>query len=210
MFLLALLAGCTPETADTSVTLPPEETDIPRDTDPVDFPEDTSLDSDLDVAPVHTLTMHQFGWWDVTPDAMTGTLRYQEYVDDGAPNNDTADTDPTWPLDTELLLLPICDLTITLAGPSAATVPTCAGCETAYEITFTYRAGDVTACHDNELPLDGATRVMAFNPTDQQIYMNFGNIDLWLPWYGGTRTLDRVTFNWLATVGVSIDDMMGN
>ena len=210
MFLLALLAGCNPDTTDTAVTLPPEETDVPLDTDPVNFPDDTSLDSDLDVEPVHTLTMHQFGWWDVTTDAMTGTLRYQEYVDDGAPDNDTADTDPTWPADTELLLLPICDLTLALAGPTSTVVTTCSGCNPAYEITFTYGEGDPSACHDNELPLDGSTRVMAFNPADQQIYMNFGNIDLWLPWYAGTRTVDRVTFNWLATVGVSIDEQMDN
>jgi hypothetical protein len=200
---LALVLACTPKDTGETVELPPDTDTYPADTDPVEFPEDTSLDSDLNVSPTHTLTMHQWGTWDVSEDdAMTGRLRFQEWVDDAAPDNDTAETDTT--PDTDLPLE--CDLEIALSGAPAA-APPCSGCDAPWEITFTVVSGTPAKCHDPELPADGTTRVMAWHPSGHEVEMDFGNIGLWLPWYTATKTADTVTFDWTATVGVSIPDM---
>lgn len=201
--LLLGLFACTPKAPDTGPGLPPDTDVIPADTDTVSFPEDTSLDSDLNVDPAHTLTMHQWGYWDVSAtDAMTGQLRFQEWIDGAAPNNDTADSDA--PPDTDLPLA--CDLTIALNAVPAS-VAACDGCDAPWEITFTVASGTPGMCHDPELPADQASRLMAWHHSTGEILMNFGNVGLWLPWYKATKTENRIDFDWLATVGVSIPDM---
>ena len=60
------LAGCSGN-ADTDPDLPPVDSGTPRDTDISTFPPDTAPDSDISDSPDHTLTMHQWGVWDLTP-----------------------------------------------------------------------------------------------------------------------------------------------
>lgn len=195
--LLAALIACHGAESDTDPGLPPE-TDTPeRDTDPVEFPEDTSLDSDLDVSPQHYLTMYERGYWDVSGD-LAGELHVQEWLDGGRPDTDTADSAP----ETDLPL--DCDVYYTLTGIPAE--HTCSGCDAAWEITFTVLSGTPEMCKDPELMGDGSTRFMAFDPSENAVMMNFGGVGIWLPWYQAAKHDDRVDYTWMATVGVSVEE----
>lgn len=222
---LGLLLGCTAEDSDSDVSLPPQDTgELPRDTDVVEFPEDTSLDSDLNVEPTHVLTYKQFGYWDVIDGVFSGQLRVVEWVDGDVPDLDTADTDTDTDVieDTDLPLLPTCDLLFALTAVPSPDA-TCAGCEPAWEITYTQIPqapaegeepvlGERINCHDPELPPEGGVRTLAFHPGDGKILLDFQGMSLWLPWFDARRLTEpdpttRIAFEWTAAVGVSIEEM---
>lgn len=203
--LLAAIFACS-GADDTDPTLPdPIDTGSPdKDTDVSTFPIDTSGDTDLDVAPRHTLTMHQFGAWDLGPSGgpyttMSGTLRVIEYLD-GAQWDTGPDTDGIPDTD----LPPDCLVVFALSGAPSET--SCDGCTAAFDVTFALTEGDPSLCRDPELPADGDVRRFGWLPTEDVIVHDYGDIGLWLPWYPGEQLGDRITFDWTATVGVSIEE----
>jgi hypothetical protein len=198
---IAALLACNGKPEETDVVLPPEDTDIPRDTDVSDFPEDTGLDTGLNQAPIHTVTLHQWGLWSLSPsggayDAMSGELYVQEYIDGERP--DTADTDP----DTDLVL--DCDLLFSLSGTPSAT--SCSGCAFTFDVTFALASGDPGMCNDPELPEDTEVHRFGFSQSEAAIFYDFGGIGVWLPWYPAVKVDDVVTFDWEATIGIAIEE----
>lgn len=195
------MAGCTKPADDTGTGLPPADTDFVRDTDVSEFPRDTDVDTAVNEDPLHTVTMHQWGAWSLSPSggpytALTGELRVQEYIDGDRP--DTADTQ----VDTDELLA--CDLVFALVG--AAAESSCDGCAFAFDITFTLVEGNPSECHDPDLPEDGDPLRFGYSAAQQAIVRDYGHIGLWLPWYPADRVGDRVDYDWEATVGVAIEE----
>jgi hypothetical protein len=200
------LVGCS-GAKDTDPDLPPvDSADTTRDTDVSTFPPDTSADSDISDSPSNTLTMHQFGQWDLSPGggpytALTGTLTAQEYFDGNAPPTDTDDSD-TVAADTDLPLE--CDVVYNLVGAPA--LSTCDGCSFAFDITFHVIEGDPTGCRDPEIPQDDGILRFGYDNTQHKILMDYGDIGLWLPWYPARLIQDHVKYDWKATVGVVVEE----
>lgn len=203
MLLLALFACTGNEESD--ATLPEvEETGVEDpDTDVSQFPIDTSVDTDFDSVPLHTLTLHQWGVWDLANgpsyDGLTGTMWVIEYLD-----GDQWDTGPDTDGIPDTDLPPDCLVTYALTGVPAET--SCDGCSFAFEVTFAVVEGEVGPCRDPELPEDGETHRFGFRASDDTIVLDYGDIGLWLPWYPAEKVIDQVTFDWRATLGVSIEE----
>lgn len=225
-FALAL-AGCAGQDSDTEVPLPPDDSDdLLRDTSVSQFPNDSALDSDLQMTPLHTLTIRQWGWLLPGPaggpyDTVTGELRAWEYLDGmRPPDPDTGDTDTDTPVDTDVVTdtdTPVdpdyvmaCDLVFGIAGELAD--PPCADCAWSFEVTFTLVSGDRGACYDDDLPSDGDVWDLGYDPVSGWVVFEAGGLDQWLPWWRAQPLPDeeRLPFSYDSTRGVSVEEEEDN
>ncbi len=206
---LAVIAACTGTVEDTAGTLPDIDTSgfIP-DTGGGFEPLDTG-DVVLDEVPLHTVTIRQWGEAALAPNggpytSFAGELTVQEYLDGDIPDPDLEDdTDLDTDSDTDEAPLD-CDLLYALAGvPSDQT---CSGCEVVFDVQFSLTSGMRDQCHDPFLPQTGDTWTLGFNPTTGQVLRNVGDSGTWLPWYNATLEDDALTYEWQATMGISIED----
>jgi len=206
--LICGLAGCPPATVEeTAVELPDTDTWVDTDTGLGSFPVDTALTNSLNDEPEHTLTMNQWGLWELSPPfpstgpytSLTGDFFVQEYIDGEIP--DPLITDP----DDERFIVLECDVVYSITGIPAE--EDCTGCSGhTFVITFAVTSGNPDACHDSDLPRNGDTRTYGFNDGDQSIYHDFQDAGLWFAWYSAIKTGDQVAFDWVVTVGVAIEE----
>ncbi len=202
---LAVISACTGTVEDTTATLPDVDTSgfVP-DTGGGFEPLDTG-DVVLDEVPLHTVTIRQWGTAVMAPDggpytSLAGELTVQEYLDGDVPDPDLEDdTD----LDTDEAPLD-CDLLYTLAGVPAD--GTCVGCSFAFDVQFSLTSGTQDQCHDPFLPQTGDTWTLGFNPTTGEVMRNIGGSGTWLLWYSASLENDALTYEWQASMGISIED----
>lgn len=197
------LVGCAGEDDDPIVALPPVDSERTRDTSS-GFPLDSLGDSAADEAPAHTLTMEQWGLWELSPfggpyTAMVGELRVWEYLDGLRPDSaDTAlDTGMGWE---EALS---CQAVLSLVGEPLDEV--CATCSFGFAVQITLVDGDPSACRDPDMPQDGEERAWAWDEAGL-IWYDYGGSGLWLPWWEAMRSGDSIDFQWTTTVGVVLDE----
>ncbi|MFK7929819.1 MAG: hypothetical protein AB8H79_16620, partial [Myxococcota bacterium] len=106
--ILAFAAfACTAEGESDTPDLPTDDTFIPEDTGPFEFPEDTGDTAVKDQVPLHWLYLYQEGALELSPaggpyTALTGSLTVLELIDFELPPEDTdpdtdTDTDLPWP-----------------------------------------------------------------------------------------------------------------
>lgn len=195
--------GCKGGDDGSAVVLPPEDTARTRDSTS-GFPLDSLGDSGLDQSPDHTLTLEQWGEWDLSPfggpyTALVGELRAWEYLDGLRP--DTADTADTGGLRAEALT---CAVTFSLVGE--ALDEGCPSCDFAFAVQLYLVDGDPADCRDPDMPTDGEVRAWGWSGADDTIWYDYGGSGLWLPWWPGIRAGDSVSFVWTATLGVAVDE----
>ncbi len=202
-----VLMGCPPaDDSDTSVELPPEDSYVDTDTGLGSFPVDTSLSSDINEVPENTVTISQWGEWNLTPflgpyDTLLGTLEVEEYIN--GEMEDTAITDTADPRFIELE----CDVEYSMAGIPVEAGEECTGCNgLTFIVTYALIDGDPSQCHDPDLPADGEQRVLGFNGSTGQIEWNFQESGLWFDWYSAEKIGDQVNYEWTVTVGVAIEE----
>lgn len=197
--------ACKPGDTETDAQLPPADTgEVPRDTSPTEFPVDTSLDSGFLIEPEHTVTVHEWGTWRMSPsggpyNALTGELRIREYLDGVRP--DTADTGG----DTDEVVLD-CDVTYSLVGAPPTDDSDCAACDWTFEIEVYLVDGDPSLCHDPDRLQPDQVYTFGFSASDGMIHYDYGDIGLWLPWWPATRRGDVIEFEWEATLGIALED----
>jgi hypothetical protein len=206
---LAFIAACTRAPEDTTATLPDvDTTGFVPDTGGGFEPVDTG-DVVLNEVPLHTVTIRQWGTSVMAPEggpytSLAGELTVQEYLDGDIPDPDfEEDTDLDTDRDTDEARLD-CDLLYALAGvPSEQT---CAGCAFVFDVQFSLTSGTRDTCHDPFLPQTGDTWTLGFIPTTGEVHRNVGDSGTWLPWYNATLEDNALTYEWLATLGISIED----
>ena len=70
-------------------------------------------------------------------------------------------------------------------------------------------SGDPTACHDPDLPEDGATWDLGFQAdavaSDDWLVRDRVGV-AWLPWYPALRAGDTVSFDWTAQLGIAVEE----
>lgn len=204
--MLALLIACSETPADTGFALPDEPEGFEPDSSEGFEPLDTG-DTVMDEVPEHTLTVRQWGTVLLSPargpyTSFAGTLSVQEYLDgDIPPRQIEGDTD----IDTDTERVPLdCELEYALDGvPSEATCP---GCSSVFDVQFSLLSGDPAGCHDPDLPAHSATWTLAWHAADGQLQRDVGQSGVWQPWYRASIDDDVLTYEFLATLGVFIDD----
>ncbi|MCB9759596.1 MAG: hypothetical protein H6739_07120 [Alphaproteobacteria bacterium] len=204
VFIPALAVACQGPEDDNPVGIPPVDSDDTLLTDDSSgFPIDTSPDSGFDLSPNHTLTIEQWGEWELSPfggpyTALVGELRAWEYLDSQRPPEDSADTGD-YPADALL-----CDVTFSLVG--APSEEACAGCDFTFDVDFYLVDGNPDDCRDPDMPAHGDTRRYGFSSSAEQLLYDFGDAGQWLPWWDAWRAGDSVYFQWVATLGIAIED----
>jgi len=129
--VLLTVVGCTSEADSDTPELPTDDTFIPEDTGPFEFPEDTGDTAVKDQVPLNWLYLYQEGSMALSPaggpyTALTGSLTVLELVDFELPPEDTdtdADTDTDLPW-SDLDESPVgCAVTYTLIGSPSEVEP---------------------------------------------------------------------------------------
>ena len=212
------LAGCGAEDSDTDVQLPPDDSDdLLRDTGVSDLPDDSDFDSDLQMSPLHKLTLRQWGWLEPAPaggpyETLIGELRAWEYLDGMRPpdpDTDTGDTEVP-PVDTDVPADPdyvmACDLVYEVFGEPSD--PPCPDCAWSFEVTFTLTSGNRGDCYDEDLPGDGDVWDLGYDPTSGWLVNEAGGLGRWLPWWRAEPipNVERLPFSYQSTRGVSVEE----
>lgn len=172
--------------------------------DPGGMPQDTGYNQ----SPEMTLAITHLGVWNQTPvggpyTAMTGELTIEELVD-GRP-------DQVW-----------CRATFALTGLAVA-ADGCSTCDAAYLVEFflvsegaseeeleedpDLQLGGASQCFSPDIPSDGDRWHMGWSGVEGSLYFNYYDSGIWLPWYDGENTHDRVDFAWLTTAGFHMPEM---
>ncbi len=195
-----LLGACKASDGDSGGGTLPAESGSPSggDSGQPSFTHDTFRpDSGLDLVPEVTLGLRHVGRWDQTPvggpyAAMTGELDVEELLD-GNPAR------------------PWCRASFALTGLVIGADAGCDNCDTAYEIEFflvsegptveeqedEVMVGGLADCYSPDLPSDGERWRMAWSEIDAEIYLDFYGSGIWLPWYAGESSHDRIDFSWV-------------
>lgn len=165
---------------------------LPLDSFPL--PEDTAPEVIPDLTPDHWILLTQVGQWTLGNTSapwgsVTGTLRLREYVD----ALDTAE--PVYE----------CDVTYSLTG-SEVTPNDCPGCDFVMAVEHYVTAGDPSACHDPDAPVDGAIRHLGYDNGAKKILFDYYGSGVWIPWYDADRTGQIVDFEWSAQLGIELPD----
>jgi hypothetical protein len=204
MHLLLPLIACTGPDAPGPVDIPTDDGTVSSD-DTAYFTFDTAVDTGLNETPVNTLTFVQEGRWEMSPvggpyTSAVGVFRVLEYQDDMLPPEDTGapEEDPEEGEEIELPEGVVCEATFALTGQVVEGCPTC---DFSFDFLFYVMDGDPELCQDTDMPLHGETRRYGFDVDAKTIYYDYGNSDLWLEWWHGTRQGDKVFFDWESTVG---------
>lgn len=206
--LLLALVGCKKSDGDSgTATLPPETGDPSSGggTDTAASFTDGSYipDTGYNQAPELTLSISHVGHWQQTPvggpyTAMTGEMVVEELVD-GNPND------------------PWCRATLALTGLALDEGDGCASCDASFLVEFFVVAegateeeqeddpdvtiGGLSDCFSPDLPEGGDRWRMGWSELEGQIYFDFYDSGIWLPWYGGESSFDRVEFSWITSAG---------
>ncbi len=193
-----------------------------RDDTGYSFPADTFDGGGLDEFPDNTLELRHTGYWDLTPlggpyETLIGDLHIDELID--------GDPDQQW-----------CYALFGLTGFGLAPedYAGCASCDVAFEVEFylveeggfkpfegaepidsgdtyderdVYEVNGLDECRSSDLPADGDRWQMGWSEAEQTIYINYFGSDIWLPWYAGEQTLDKVTFAWIEQFGFVVPEM---
>lgn len=197
------VCGCEPGDDDSPVPLPPIDSEAPPDTG--GFPIDTSPETGIDEAPLHTLTIEQWGTWELAPFGgpyltMTGVFEVSEYLDNQRPPEpEDSEAVADYPADALR-----CSARFSLVG-SLAEDP-CPGCDVTFAVEYYLTEGDPEPCRDPDMPSHGDVRRYGFSEADELIYLDYGDAGLWLPWWMAIRAGDSVNFSWLATYGVFVEE----
>ena len=183
--LLCLLACTAPEDSGVS-ELPPEESAvIPVDSTP--FTVDSGIeDGPSDTVPTHSLLLRHTGFWLLTPlggpyRAITGELLIQEILDG----------------DEEV---PACSLRYALTGTPET--EGCPGCDFSFRVTHYLAEGDPERCQQPDLPAEQEI----FGWKEPNLYLNYAESGLWLPWYEAERVDDELSFSWEQLVGLTVEE----
>ena len=199
LFVIPLVAGlgCT-NTGDTGTpsTLPSQDTDSIEYID-----EDSWVDTDTgisgsypDETPPYTLTMSHTGSWDLLPiggpfTSMVGSLEIVELLDANE-------------------MQPWCKATFSLTGQSVDDI--CPTCDFGFIILFYLvdegdkkdkEVGLLEDCQSPGLPADGEVRTLAYSESDSMLYYNYGDTNIWIPWYEANQLRDELNYAWTATAG---------
>lgn len=197
------VCGCDGGDNDSPTPLPPIDSEAPEDTG--GFPIDTSPETGLNEAPLHTLTIEQRGSWDLEPFGgpyvtLTGRFEASEYLDDQRPP-DPEDTAAVADYPPDALR---CTATFSLVG-SLAEDP-CPSCDFTFAVEYYLTDGDPEPCRDPDMPTHGEVRRYGFSEDEGMIYLDYGDAGLWLPWWQAVRLGDEVRFNWLVTYGINVEE----
>jgi hypothetical protein len=181
--------GTTPPTVDTDTGEPQI---LPLDS--FALPEDTAPEVIPDLTPDHYVILTQVGLWNLgnasAPwGSVSGTLRVREFVD----ALDTAE--PVYE----------CNVEYTLTG-TEVTPHDCPGCDFVMAVEHYVVSGDPSACHDPDVPLDGAVRHLGYENGAQKLLFDYYGSGVWLPWYDADRTGQVVDFEWTAQLGIELPD----
>lgn len=192
------LTGCNNGGDDSAadVGLPPE------DTSSVEYLEDDSwADTDTGInssytneEPPYTLSMSHTGHWDLLPlggpfTSMVGDLVVTEVLDGDK-------------------LTPWCQVTFSLTGQAADDI--CPTCDFGFIILFYLadegdkkndKVGGLEDCQSPHLPADGDVRTLAYSDSENMIYYNYGDTNIWVPWYEATQLRDELNFVWEDAAG---------
>ncbi len=169
-------------TGDPTQTTPTTtETDTVPTTSSTTFPYDTGFGGIQEPSPDHHLYVNEIGWWDLTgqADAFSGQISLQEYVDE---------------LDIEEG--PDCFVTWSWTGQNRP-IHNCTDCAFVMDVSYSVQSGDLSTCQAPDLPSEDDPWQMGWVPTTNKIVLNVGDTGVWVPWYDGVRSGDRVdiTFN---------------
>lgn len=203
--LLLVTVACTGAEDDGVVPIPVEDSEDWEDTGSSTFPIDTNPDSGLDISPEHTLTLEQWGRWELSPfggpyERLVGELHVWEYLDGVRPDTGIETGLDTGLSEEEALL---CDLTWSLIGDVAEVA--CDDCLFAFDVEFFLVEGDASTCRDPDMPEEGEVRRYGYD-TDGVIWHDYGGSGVWLPWFVAERNGDTITFSWLLTLGVGLEE----
>lgn len=211
------LIGCGADGSDSDIGLPPADSDdLLRDTGVSDFPDDSAFDSDLQISPLHLLTLRQWGWLEPALagyDSVVGELRAWEYLDGMRPPEPDTDT-AVPPVDTDIPADPdyvmVCDLVFNVYGEPSE--PACDDCAWSFEVTFALVSGDRGACYDEDLPQDGDVWDLGYDSMSGWVVNEVGGLGQWLPWWRAEPIPDveRLLFSYQSTRGVSVEEEEDN
>lgn len=200
--MLLLLAACGTD----EPTAPPIVDDpTPAPTEPwvdsgVYRPDDTGSVALGNDVPAHLLSIEHGGYWEQsgTPyDALVGRLVVVERVDGYRP--DTSDTGDQL----------ACDVGFFLTGTPEVSLHPCADCDTIWRVTFTQDPASITGtedCLDPEIPMDGESWVMAYDPVQGEILFDYHGTGVWIPWWPAAESGDRIDFGWTGVLAVAIEE----
>lgn len=163
-------------------------------------PVDTAQVTLGDDVPAHLLSIEHQGYWERSGspyDALVGRLEVMERVDGYRP--DTSDTGDQLE----------CDIGFFLTGTPEVSLAPCTDCDGIWRVTFTYDPESISGpegCRDPELPTDGETWVMAYDPVQGDILFDYYGSGVWIPWWPAAESGDRVDFGWTGTVAIAIEE----
>lgn len=181
--------GTPPTTTDTDTGEPHI---LPNDSYPL--PEDTAPETIPDLEPSHWVYLEQDGAWVLgaaSPPfgSMSGDLHIREFVDE---------------LDTAAPAYE-CDVRYALTG-TEQTTHSCDACDFVFAVEHYVSEGDPVACHDPDVPSDGAIWNMGFDSQTRTIYRNYYGTGLWMPWYAATRSGTTIDFQWSGRLAIEVLD----
>ena len=212
--LLLGLGACGGDKGDSGTATLPPETGAPSGGDGGDTAEDFTdgsyvPDTGYNQVPETTLAIAHIGHWQQTPvggpyAAMTGEIVIEELL-----NGNPAD--------------PWCRATFALTGLALDAGDGCDSCDASYLVEFFLVSegvseeeaeedpdlviGGLADCYSPDLPQSGDRWRMGWSELDGQIYFDFYDSGIWLPWYGGESNFDRVEFSWVTTAGFHLPEM---
>ena len=182
----------------------PDIEDGSMDTAMPSFSVDTALyDTGFNEQMVQQLQLIHEGSWEMSPPSGPYTVLYGELevmeVIDGR-------IDPPW-----------CDFTFALTGYISDEV--CDGCDIAFDVSFFLLADEdppdedeidmenpeqayqLEDCLTPDMPAHEEVRRLGFSSFEQQIYFDYYDSGIRIPWYEADQILDSVTFEWEQTIG---------
>lgn len=199
--LFSALAACQappPDNNGTTTLTGTTETTPTTSSTSTTFPTETTFGGPNDEEPDHWLHVTELGDWSLTPaggpyTGLSGTLMLEEIVDE---------------LDTEEG--PDCLVTWTLDGTEPTIPGTCPSCDPSILVNFTVATGDTSTCQSPDMAPTNPDQSwrMAWHPGEQTIYRDMNATGVWVPWWTGTRAGDVITFQFLDSYPIFVDEEM--
>jgi hypothetical protein len=203
--LLSLAVLCMPACTEPEQTAElPDVDDGSLDSAAPSFAVDTSIyDTGFNEQMVQQLQLFHEGAWEMSPPSGPYTVLYGELevmeVIDGK-------IDPPW-----------CSFTFALTGYISDEL--CDTCDIAFDVSFYLlddgeepdeeemdaenpeRAYELDDCLTPDMPAHEEIRTLGYSAFEEQIYFDYYDSGIWIPWYEASQILDSVSFEWEHTIG---------